>query len=437
MGRGTSTLILLAILAALAGVYFYSESHPPAETEVKDKAFTNVKADDIEEVRITLADGDASRLQKGDGRWQLVDPVKADADASELSSITSGLATLDIQRVVDENASDLKRYGLEPARIEVGFRAKGDKDVRRLLLGEKTPTGSELYAALPGQKKVFLVNSFVESTFNKNTFALREKTILKFDREKAETLELTDAGSGLQFTRKGTDWSVTKPIAVRGDYGAIEGAVERLGSAQMQGVVEQDGTDLAKYGLDKPTATIAVVSGSSRATLILGKTDNALVFAKDLSRPMIFTVAPTIRTDLFKDVSEYRRKDLFDARSFTANRFEFRRGAETLTFTKTKTSDGKETWKNAAGKDVDAMKMEDLLSKVTGLRASAFEAGTNASLNAPTLTVVATFDDKKMETVTFGRAGTDVFARRADEPGSAKVEALPVDEAMKALDAVK
>jgi hypothetical protein len=437
MRRLTSTLILLVVLAGLAGYIFYIDRQPPSEADAKEKAFADLKADDIEEVQITLASGDTSRLQKADGRWQIVEPVKADADASQLSSITNGLASLDIQRVVDENAGDLKRYGLEPAKMDVGFRSKGQKDLRRVLLGEKTPTGSELYAALPGQKKVFLVNSFVDSTFNKNTFELREKTILKFDREKVEALEIGDGATALQFSRKGTDWTVVKPIMVRGDYGAIEGAVERVGSAQMQAVVAQDGGDLKQYGLDKPSATISVVMGSSRATLILGKTENAVVFAKDASRPMIFTVAPTIRTDLFKDVSDYRRKDLFDARSFTANRFEFRRGSETLAFEKMKGGDGKETWKNAAGKDVDTMKMDDLLSKVTGLRAQSFETGTHASLNAPTLTITATFDDKKTETVTFGRAGTDVFARRADEPGSAKLEASSVDEAMKALDAVK
>lgn len=436
MRRLTSTLILVVVFAGLAGYYFYTANQPPADTDAKEKAFT-VKADDIEEVQIKLADGDASKVQKADGRWQIVEPVKADADTGELSSITQTLSTLDIQRVVDENAGDLKRYGLEPARIDVGFRAKGEKDVRRVLLGEKSPTGSELYAMIPGQKKVFLVNSFLDSTFNKNTFALRDKAILKIDRDKVDALEITDGKTTLEFTRKGTDWSMSKPIAVRGDYGAIEGAVQRLGSAQMQGIVEQDGGDLAKYGLDKPTATISAVSGSSRATLILGKTDNALVFAKDQSRGMIFTVAPTIRTDLFKEVGEYRRKDLFDARSFTANRFEFRRGSETLVFEKKKDKDGKETWQNSAGKAVDSMKMEELLSKVTGMRAQSFESGTNPSLNMPALTVVATFDEKKMETVTVARSGTDVFARRADEPGSAKLEAMSLDDVTKALDAVK
>ena len=45
--------------------------------------------------------------------------------------------------------------------------------------------------------------------------------------------------------------------------------------------------------------------------------------------------------------------------------------------------------------------------------------------------------DGKTETVTFGRAGADTYASRADEPGSAKLEINSFDEAIKALDGLK
>jgi hypothetical protein len=77
------------------------------------------------------------------------------------------------------------------------------------------------------------------------------------------------------------------------------------------------------------------------------------------------------------------------------------------------------------------------LSKVTGLRAASFDDKPNASLTMPALVVTLTYTDNKTETVTFGRSGSDVFASRSDEPGSAKVEGTGLDDALKALDAVK
>ena len=434
-----STLASIVVLAGLVGyIYFVDSKSEPNAPEVKEKLWGGtLSTTDMEEVQITLAEGETAKVQKTDNTWQLVEPAKAPADDSEMTSITTSLASLEVQRVVDANAGDVKQYGLDPARIAVAFRSKGQKDLRRVEFGEKTPTGGDIYARVPGEKRVFLVSSYLESTFNKTPFAMRDKTILKIERDKADSLELLEGSTSIQLAKKGSDWMLVKPVAARADFPAVEGAIERLGSAQMVGITEAEAASLAKYGLDKPTATITVGMGSSRATLTLGKTDNAVVFAKDASRPMVFTVAPTLKTDVIKTVADLRRKDLFDARAFTATHADFRRGSETIVLDKSKGKDEKDLWKNGAGKDVDAMKAEDLLTKMTALRAASFEDTPHASLKMPALVVTVRFSDNRTETVTFGRSGSDVFASRGDEPGSAKVDGTGLDDALKALDAVK
>jgi hypothetical protein len=437
MGRFVSTAALVVVLAGLVG-YIYYLDRAPADADAdsaKEKPFAAVKADDIEEVQITASD-ETTRLKKSGTSWSIVEPVQADADAGEVSSITTNLASLEVSRVVDEKPADLKGFGLEPPRVDVRFKAKGQTAERRVLLGDKTPTGGDLYAKLPDSPRVFLVGSYLESSFNKTTFALRDKAVLKVDRQKADGLELTAGATQLAFAKSGESWSIVKPIAARADYAAVEGAIERLSSAQMQALAEDQNAPLTQYGLDAPTATMTIKTGSSNATLALGKTENAVVFAKDASRPMVFTVAPTLRTDVVKDLAEFRRKDLFDFRSFTATRVELTRGGATQAFERSKDKDGKDVWKDATGKAVDTAKVEDLLAKVSGLRASSFETAPHASLKSPVLTVTATFDKGK-DVVTFGRAGMDVYASRSDEPGAAKLEAAPLDDALKALDALK
>jgi hypothetical protein len=435
-----SLLASIVVLAGLGGyIYFVDSKTEPNAPEVKDKVWGGtLAADDVEEVEIKLADGETAKVQKTDGTWRLVEPAQAPADETEITSITSSLAGLEVQRVVDANAGDVKQYGLEPPRISVAFRSKGQKDVRRVQFGEKTPTGGDLYARVPGEKRVFLVSSFLDSTFNKTPFALRDKTILKIDRQKADGLEFSEGSTTIQLAKKGSEWMLVKPIGARADFAAVESALERVGSAQMVGITEESATNLAKYGLDKPTATITVAMGSSRATIALGKTDNAVVFARDASRPMVFTVPPTLKTDVVKPVSDLRRKDLFDARAFTATRVEFKRGSETIVLEKSKGKDEKDIWKNGSGTEIEAQKANDLVNRITGLRAGSFEDQPHASLKMPVLVVTTRFNDNKTETVTFGRAGMDVYAARTDEPGSAKLEAADaLDEAIKLLDGMK
>jgi hypothetical protein len=108
-----------------------------------------------------------------------------------------------------------------------------------------------------------------------------------------------------------------------------------------------------------------------------------------------------------------------------------------MAFEKTKGADGKEVWKNAAGQNADTTKVEDLLTKLSNVRAHSFEPAPSAALKTPALIATVRFDEKKTETVTFGRQQNDVVAGRADEPGTAKIEAAVFDEVIKALDALK
>jgi hypothetical protein len=434
----TSTIVAAVVLAGLLGyIYFYEWGTPAGGTEEKERAFTALEAENIEELRIKAASGETSHLRKGANGWEIVEPVKAEADASEASSITSNLGSLEVQRVVDENAADVAQYGLDPARVDVAFRLKDEKDFRHLLVGEKTPTGGDLYAKLQNDKKVFLIASFLDNTFNRTPFDLRDKSILEFDREKADAVEIAHGKDVLQLTRSGTEWNVSKPLAARGDYGTIEGLVTRLSSAQMQRIVDADAKDLKAFGLDRPTLTATVASGSARAVLSFGLTEGGSVYAKDASRPIVFAVEESLLTELRKDASEFRRKDVFDFRSFNATRVEIRRGSETLAFEKTKDKDGKEIWRDAAGQTVDTAKVEDFLTKLSNLRAQSFERAQPAALKSPELAVTVRFDQEKTETVALAKSGTDVFAARSDEPGAAKVETTPYEDAVKALDALK
>ena len=82
-------------------------------------------------------------LRKGaNDTWTIVQPVERRliATASAMSSRIS--RTSKKQRVVDENAADLKAYGLAEPRIEVTFHVDGEKEPKRILLGDKTPASS-------------------------------------------------------------------------------------------------------------------------------------------------------------------------------------------------------------------------------------------------------------------------------------------------------
>jgi uncharacterized protein DUF4340 len=432
-----STIALVVVLVGLVAYIYFVDSKKPASgtAETKEKAFA-VEADQIEEIQITPASGEASRVDKTSGTWQLVEPEKAEADQGQVSNAATSLASLEITRVIEDNPADLAQYGLNPPKADIGFRVKGQKELKHLLLGEKTATGSDMYAKTPEQKRVFLIAAYLENTFERTPFDLRDKAILKFDQSKADGIEIVHEGT-TALAKTGSDWALVKPYKARADFAAAEAMLTALSSAQMQKIVSSEAKDLGTYGLDRPDATITVSSGSTRASLALGKKEGETVYARDLSRPLVFTIPAATATDLAKNVDTLRRKDMFEGRSFNTARVELKRGAETLAFEKSKGKDGKDVWKNAAGKEVDATKIDDMLTKLSNIRALLFQDRVDPALKTPTLVATLKLDNNTIETVTFARNGNAVLANRADEPGSATVEVMAFTDAMSAVDAVK
>ena len=93
---------------------------------------------------------------------------------------------------------------------------------------------------------------------------------------------------------------MTAPSNGRGDYGAIEGLLTRLSTTMMSGIESTDVSAVQKYGLDAPAATVVVKAGSASATLAIGTTVEGKAFARDLARPMVFTIDGAVATELQK-----------------------------------------------------------------------------------------------------------------------------------------
>lgn len=437
--RGLRTfLVLLVVAAALGGFLYYDSKKQPADTNKQEKVFSDVQPDKIDQITVKAASGDRTTVQKQGASWQLTQPSGVTADEAEVSGLTSNLSSLEVQRVIDEQASDFKQYGLDPAHIEVAFKAGGKEHT--LLLGAKTPTGSDMYARVPDKPRVFLVSSYLEATFNKSAFDLRDKTILKIDRDKVGHVEVEAGDRTVTLDKQGADWRVTSPFDARADFSAVEGILGRLNSTPMKSIAPADANDakaLKEYGLDKPSATIRVTSGSAQAGLAIGKSaGEGVVYARDLSRPLVFTIDSSLADELKKPADDFRLKDLFDARAFNTTRVEVTRQGVTLAFEK-----DKENWKQVtpSAKAADTAKVDALLTALTNARATGFEPKIGATgLDTPELTATIKFDEgKQTEKVTFGKNGTDVFARRDGDTAAAKIDASTLDSIIKAFDALK
>src|SRR4051812_13327947 len=171
--RGLKTTIALVVVLGglFAYIYFVTWKQPEggagASAAKLEKVYTGLQADKVDEIRVHSESGDSTVLRKDKDGWKIVEPVATAAQESEASGIANALSQLEVARVIDENPASLVDYGLGAPRVEIQFKAAGDKAFKRLLIGQKTPTGANLFARRNDEKRVFTIASFQEGTFNR------------------------------------------------------------------------------------------------------------------------------------------------------------------------------------------------------------------------------------------------------------------------------
>jgi hypothetical protein len=447
--RGGRSLVVLLIVAIGLGayIYFIESKRTPGDESVKhDKVFT-VEAGKINQIDIHPSSGDTTTLKKNGSDWQIVAPVSAPADQSTASSLVSSLESLEIQRTLDEHPASVAEYGLQPPHATVTFRAAGDDKPHTLDLGSKTPTGSDLYARVDGQPKLFLISSYLDDTFNRSTFDFRDKTALKFNRDDVDAVTIDAAGAPpVTLAKKGGDWHIGPPNAdLPADFSSVDAILSRLSQAQMKAIVAgatgpaPSDKDLKTYGLDKPALVATVSAGSTKAALALGgKKDDTTIYARDLSKPIVFTVDASLLTDLKKTPADLRVKDVFQFKTFDAISLDVSGAGGTISIAKSKPAkpdaNAADVWREIKpeAKDLNQTAVTDLLNTLSSLRADHFVDKPAAS-GEDTIVDVKYGDVKQPtdERVTFRKTGDTVQAIKTGQPGAAVIATADFDKAMK------
>ena len=452
MRRLRSTLVLLVLFLAIGGyAWFVERERPPAsEADANENAF-DVAAGRITDLTVHAANGDVTVLTRTEDEidWVVTAPVGTEADDNAATAIATTLSALEIRRVVEEDAADLAPFGLAEPTVSVTF-ATPDGEPLTLAVGDESPTGGEHYAA--AGNRVILVADFVESTLNRTTFELRDRSILEFTGPDVASLTVEQGDDALRFAKADNEWSVVEPLAARADFGLVEAMVGRLGSGEMVAIESESAAEgaLEPFGLDTPRLTATVEVGGESHTLLVGNENPAsTVYARDAARDLVFTIDAALVDDLARGADTYREKDLFDFRPFNANSLAVLRDGRTLRFEKGPAAEdenaeadagGEEAWRRVEPEpaDIEPPEMDALLRGLSDLRADSFvEDRRGTGLDNPLATVTATFgDDGEEERVLIGRSGGATYGRHGDEPGAAVLDADAVDDALEALDAL-
>ncbi len=429
-------IVAASVLAVLGGLLYWSEHRKPEESPKvsADTPPAILKLDDstITNLEIKKKDAEPILLAKsGSGNWQITEPKPLNADQSAVSSMVSTLSSLNSERLVDEKATDLKRYGLDQPSVEVDLGEK-NKKTQKLLIGDDTPTGSAAYAKLDGDPRVFTMASFNKTAIDKSLNDLRDKRLLTIDSDKVSRIELTRKNQTIEFGRNKNDWQILKPRPLRADSSQVADLARKLADAKMDLTTDSKET-ASLFAQGNPVATAKVTDQSGTQELQVRKNqvrkNKDAFYAKSSVVDGAYKIGSDIGESLGKGVDDFRNKKIFDFGYNDPNKLEIHDGQKTYFLTRS----GEDWWSN--GKKMDETTVQSLVSKLREMTAGKF---VDSGFNNPGLTATVVSDDgKRVEKVLIAKSGKDYIAKRENEPSLYQLDSSTVEDIEKAAGEIK
>jgi hypothetical protein len=461
-------LAVLALIALGSYVWFVERKQEPKKEGEREKvtllAVDKAKA---KEISLAAAAGDSIRLVKEGSFWKLTAPFAATADAPVVEGLLTSLEKLEADELVAEQVTDFAQYGLATPTRTVTAVVEGEQAPLAVEFGAKSPDAGSVYARKRGEAKVYLVASWVESSFDKKPFDLRDRDLLHVKRDDVRSLEVAgpDGGFALARTEAG-EWAFTKPLATRAGRWSVDGLLGTVENLRMDSVAGESVTDakeIARYGLAKPSRSVTLVTkdGATRTLEIGGaapdpnptpapspapgqkpeKPKATKYYARQAGGGLVAVVPATLADDLAKGMGELRAKRLLEVATYETEGFDVTAAGATKTYAKstTKDKDGvdKTQWKRTApdAKDLDTTKVEDALFKMGGVEVAEFvdspKAASDYGLDAPKLKV--TVKAKGESWIELGQKDGAFYARRTGDAAILKLDTTKAEELLKAF----
>jgi len=163
--RLQNIIILLAVLLAAGGIYYFSNVPEPPETVEPQTFVWSIEMEDIKHIEIRLPREDMSqkfiKISEGDKfPWYFDDPERSDVNVERWGGgIPLLLSGPGAGRIIAKNASQdkLAEFGLTEPQMEIILTLENDY-VMNIMVGDSTPNGAYFYVQAPRTNDVALVD---------------------------------------------------------------------------------------------------------------------------------------------------------------------------------------------------------------------------------------------------------------------------------------
>ncbi|MBN2366109.1 MAG: DUF4340 domain-containing protein, partial [Calditrichaeota bacterium] len=249
-------------------------------------------------------------VKKIQGEWRITEPIYTGADESTINSMLTTLLNANKITRFEITPEQLKEYGLSDQAIWVRLDA-GEGETDSLWMGDKTPVGAYVFSAKT-DSVVYTINQNVKTNFEKKLFDIRDKKLLHFQRNDVRKISVENQHGEFEFEKTTpAEWTflnINRPA----DNGKMSTILSRLENNRAKSFVDEEGTELRRYGLTNPMIEVTLLLGPEQGQkkLMVSREIDGKFYAKDDTRKPIFEVDSLLVKDLNQKSTDFRSTDL-------------------------------------------------------------------------------------------------------------------------------
>ena len=268
-----AALALLVVLGA--ALYFTSQSkkkdeaaHSPvaASADLPPIGVPKDDVDKITKIEIKNADKTDVALEKKGETWEVIKPVSAKANATNVRSLLDNLKELKVKEIIDRTAATYGQYELGDDKALHVVAYKGGEKAIDLYMGKSGSRGQ--MARIAGKEGVYVVGGYSSYLYTREVKNWRENSILKFEDANVISVDIDNKNGKFGFSKNDDKWTGSySPKDKDGKAKAAAGKWEKFDEAKVKdmlraykGLNAEDFADAkAETGLDEATKNGGVI----------------------------------------------------------------------------------------------------------------------------------------------------------------------------------
>ncbi len=307
--KSKGLMALVGVTAALALYVYLFEVEQPKKEEARkavDSKILTLKTDQISQITVQKSGDPKIVMSKSADGWAVIEPLKDQADNTEVDDFIRSLSDEKFTDVANENKdgqADLKIYGFDQPLGTVELQDQAGV-LQKFTIGSKKNFEGNSFLQRGDDSRVLVVSSLWPARVDKKPFDFRDKRLLRASIAKVQKIQIKNQHGGLALEQSENKWKLIG-ANLEVDQNRAREVLTMLNESKALDILsdrEPDANQRTQYGFQQPAVVLTATVDGQPWEAVIGYDKDKTVYGWVKKPTFVLKLDPP-QLDKFKDLT--------------------------------------------------------------------------------------------------------------------------------------